>query len=161
MGGPPPPFGGPPMPGMGMGMAPPIINLIKLNKPELKSAKKIKAFVWKRVILDRQGGSNDVASNDLRGPDPNWKGKIVVWKDIKEDKNITLELIEELFSDKTKKAPVKVMDSGKVDLNKPKTFFDSNKGQNLFIVLSRLPKAETLLIALDNLNEKTVSTDNL
>jgi formin 2 len=28
-------------------------------------------------------------------------------------------------------------------------------------VLSRLPKADTLLIALDNLNEKTVSTDNL
>ena len=70
-------------------------------------------------------------------------------------------MIEEIFSDKTKKAVVKVVDTGKVDLNKPKTFFDSSKGQNLFIVLSRLPKADTLLIALDNLNEKTVSTDNL
>ena len=70
-------------------------------------------------------------------------------------------MIEDMFSDKTKKAVVKVVDTGKVDLNKPKTFFDSSKGQNLFIVLSRLPKADTLLIALDNLNEKTVSTDNL
>lgn len=70
-------------------------------------------------------------------------------------------MIEEMFSDKTKKAEVKVVDTGKIDLNKPKTFFDSSKGQNLFIVLSRLPKADTLLIALDNLNEKTVSTDNL
>jgi hypothetical protein len=47
-------------------MAAPVLNLIKLNKPELKSAKKLKAFVWKRVILDRQGGSNNVASGDLR-----------------------------------------------------------------------------------------------
>ena len=37
-------------------------------------------------------------------------------------------MIEEMFSDKTKKAEVKVVDTGKVDLNKPKTFFDSNKG---------------------------------
>jgi hypothetical protein len=66
MGMPPPPMGGPPMPGMGMPMAAPVLNLIKLNKPELKSAKKLKAFVWKRVILDRQGGSNNVASGDLR-----------------------------------------------------------------------------------------------
>ena len=85
----------------------------------------------------------------------------MVWKDVKEESFVTLEMIEEMFSDKTKKAVVKVVDTGKVDLNKPKTFFDSSKGQNLFIVLSRLPKAETLLIALDNLNEKTVSTDNL
>jgi hypothetical protein len=42
------------MPGMGMPMAaPPAPNLIKLNKPELKTTKKIKAFVWKRVVLDR------------------------------------------------------------------------------------------------------------
>ena len=46
------------MPGMGMPMAPPKpLNLIKLNKPELKASVKLKAFVWKRVILDRQGGS--------------------------------------------------------------------------------------------------------
>jgi hypothetical protein len=102
-----------------------------------------------------------VALGDLRGLDPLWKGKVVVWKDIKEDKCVTFEEIEELFSDNTKKAPVKVVDTGIVDLNKPKTFFDSSKGQNLFIVLSRLPKAETFVIAVDNLNEKTVSTDNL
>ena len=55
-GGPPaggPPMGGPPMPGMGMPMAAPVLKLIKLNKPELKPTKKIKAFVWKRVVLDR------------------------------------------------------------------------------------------------------------
>jgi hypothetical protein len=109
MGMPPPPFGGPPMPGMGMPMAAPVI---KLNKPELKAKTKIKAFVWKRVVLDRQGGSNEVATNDLRQTDPNWRGKVVVWKDIKEEKNITLDEIEELFSDKTKKAVVKVIDSG-------------------------------------------------
>jgi hypothetical protein len=96
MGGPPMPpgIGGPPPPGMPMGMpmmmAPPV-NLIKLNKPELKSKVKLKAFVWKRVILDRQGGSHEVAKSDLKGLDPNFKGKVVVWKDIKEDKEITLE----------------------------------------------------------------------
>jgi hypothetical protein len=50
---------GPPMPGMGLGMpvaAPPKANLIKLNKPELKTNIKIKAFVWKRIILDREKG---------------------------------------------------------------------------------------------------------
>ena len=116
------------MPGMGMPMPPPQLNLIKLNKPELKPLKKLKAFVWKRVVLDRQGGSNEVAKNDLRGLDPTWKGKVVIWKEITEEKLITLEMIEESFGDKTKKPTVKVVDTGTVDLNKPKTFFDASKG---------------------------------
>lgn len=70
-------------------------------------------------------------------------------------------MIEELFSDKTKAAPTKIVDTGKIDLNKLKTFFASEKQQGLFIMLSRLPKVEILISAVDNLNEKTVSTDNL
>lgn len=52
--------------------------------------KKLKAFVWKRVVLDRKGGSNEVAKNDLRAPDPTWKGKTVIWKDVKEHDIFTL-----------------------------------------------------------------------
>jgi len=140
---------------------PPKINLIKLNKPEIKSSKKLKAFVWKRIILDRQNNNGQVAKKDLKALDPNWKGKHVVWKDIEEHKKFTLELIEELYADKTKVAVAKAVDSGQINMNKLKTYFASDKQQNLFIMLSRLPKVEILLSAVDNLNDKTVSQDNL
>jgi hypothetical protein len=43
------------------------------------------------------------------------------------------------------------------NVNKKKTFFESSKSQNLFIALTRLPKAAEFLRAVDNLNEKMVS----
>jgi len=88
----------------------PAIPLIKLNKPALTTEVKLRAFVWKRVVLDRQGGSSEVAKNDLKGLDPNWKGKVVVWKDIKENDKITMEMVQELFSDKSKPKKVEVID---------------------------------------------------
>ena len=89
--------------------------------------------------MDRQGGNSQVAKSDLKALDPAWKGKVVVWKDIKESKDITLEDVEERFADKTKPKAAAVVDTGTVDLNKPKTFFAPDKGQQLFIVLSRVP----------------------
>jgi len=161
MGGPPPPGGiAPPAGGMMMPPAPKV-NLIKLNKPEMKPALPLRAFVWKRVVIDRQGGTFDVAKSDLTGPDPSWKGKTVVWKDIKEHKAFDLQLVEQLFPAKVKAEPKRIMDTGQIDMNKPKTFFPPDKSQNLFIVLSRLPKADSFLQAVDMLNEKTVSIDNL
>jgi len=72
------------MPG-GMGMPPPMARaapkLIKLNKPLLSSKVKLRAFVWKRIVLDKENGSQ-VAKKDLKALDPNWKGKTVMWKDI-------------------------------------------------------------------------------
>ena len=63
-----------------------------------------------------------------------------------------MKLVEELFEDKTKVAVAKIVDTGQVNMNKLKSFFPSDKSQNLFIVLSRLPKVEIMLSAVDNLN---------
>lgn len=65
-------------------------------------------------------------------------------------------MAEKLFPD-IKKVVVAPIVQAVVDPNKPKSFFDGGKGQNLFIMLSRLPKAETFLTAMDNLNERSVS----
>lgn len=144
------------MPGMGAPViAPP--KLITLTKPALKSAKKLKAFVWKRIIIDFEG-TGEVSKKDLKGPDPAWKGKDNVWKHIKENKEITLEMVEEKYEDKVK-APVVVADPGLVDLNKPKQYFSNQ--QPIFIMLSRMPKAETLIQCIQRLDSKKVSEDSM
>jgi hypothetical protein len=89
------------MPG-GMPLAP---QLIKLNKPDLKSSIKIKPFGWKRVNLDPLG---EVATSDMKKLDPLWKGKYVIWREIDESKLIDLKIVEELYSDKTKAVVAKV-----------------------------------------------------
>ena len=47
---------------------------------------KLRPFIWKRVILDREGlfGLNQVANSSLNGIDGNWKGKEVIWEHIDE-----------------------------------------------------------------------------
>ena len=65
-------------------------------------------------------------------------------------------MAEKLFPDIKKVVAAPVVQQVE-DPNKPKKFFDGGKGQNLFIMLSRLPKAEVLMTAMDNLNEKSVS----
>ena len=59
----------------------------------------------------------------MKAVDPMWKGKKVLWKDVKENKDITLAIIEELFADKIKAAPAKIVDSGQINMNKLRTFF--------------------------------------
>lgn len=120
----------------------------------------MKAFVWKKINLDYENGAQ-VAKKDLKGIDPAWKGKVVIWKNVIENNNITMEIVEELFEDKTKVVVPKIQDTGKVDMNKLRTFFPSDKSQNLFIVMSRLPKVEIMLNAFDNLNTTKVTQDNL
>jgi hypothetical protein len=83
----------------------------------------MKAFVWKRVVLDMENGGQ-VAKSDLKALDPNWKGKTVIWKSIFENDLFTLEMCQELFADKTK--PKEVVEV-KVDLDKPKTYFPAEK----------------------------------
>jgi len=48
-------------------------------------------MIWKRVVLDRSGGTFFVAEENLRGIDKNWDGKVPIWKDVKEYEKITLE----------------------------------------------------------------------
>lgn len=46
-------------------------------------------------------------------------------------------------------------------MNKPKSFFPSDKQQNLFIMISRLPRPELMISSVNRLDEKTVSRDTL
>ena len=162
----PPSMGAPSMPQMPVAapVAPP--KLINKTKPELKLpvGLKLKAFTWKRVILDFEDGGQ-VASKDLKKPDPNWKGKTVLWKSIKElpvwldgSKDISFETVQKLFPDKVVVAAKG--DSGQISkIDKPKSFFGNS--QNLFMIMSRLPKSGVFRTAVDNLNEKLVTEDHL
>lgn len=82
--------------------------LKKLNKPALTLEKdqKMKAFVWKRVIIDIEGGTFEVVKNDLKALDPTWKGKQVIWKDIKESDRIDLKKCLEMYPAKVVQAKV-------------------------------------------------------
>ena len=90
---PPPPPGGipPPPPGSiplppGMGgpghVCPPPVQLIQLTKPKLETEQKLKAFTWKRVVFDKSEDPWCVANDNLKGHDPKWKNKNVIWTEI-------------------------------------------------------------------------------
>lgn len=68
-------MGGPPA------MPPPPPKLIKPSKKELKTDKKLRPYIWKRVIIDRDGVycKNEVAHPDLNKINPDWQGKRVIW----------------------------------------------------------------------------------
>ena len=40
-------------------------------------------------------------------------------------------------------------------------FFQGEKAKHLFIAITRLPPADTIIDAVDRMNEKTISLDNL
>lgn len=86
---------------------PPKPKLINLTKPVLQSTIKMRPFVWKKINLDFENGGQ-VAKKDLKGVDPAWKDKKVVWKEVKENKDITLQMCEDLFADKVKVVETKV-----------------------------------------------------
>ena len=146
---PPPPPGGlpgaPPLPGAG---APPP-KLIKLTKPkiDLPPNTKLKAFTWKRIVLDHETMPWQVAAEDLKGHDKKWKDKIIIWREIEENTNITFERVSSLYPDKAKSMKV-VIEKEILDINKPKKFLPPEKEMNLSIVMARWPKPEDLLTAV-------------
>ena len=103
-----------------------------------------------------------MAKNDLKGIDVAWKDKTVCWKNIKENDAIKRKEVENLFKDMSKKKEVvERTESVAIDINKEKKFFDESKQQNMFIVISRMPKAEILVNSINQLNRTQVSLDNL
>ena len=49
----------------------------------------------------------------------------------------------------------------KVEKTGKKAFFQGERAKNLFIAITRLPPVETIIDAVDRMNEKNVSIDNL
>ena len=125
----------------------------------MTSTKKLRPFIWKRVVLDRSGvyAKNEVAHPDLNKINPEWKGKRVIWEDVKEYDRIKLGLVEELFAQKAEKPK----EESKAVATGKRTFFQGEKAKTLFIAISRLPPAETMIDAVDRMNEKAISIDNL
>ena len=91
------------MPGAMGGFAPP--KKIEPSKKALTSSIKLRPFIWKRVIIDREGvfGKNQVANSSLNNIDPNWKGISVIWEHINEYDKIEMELVQKLFPQKADK----------------------------------------------------------
>ena len=61
----------------------------------------MRAFAWKRIVLDKQGAPY---KKDLTGLDPAYQGKEVVWKGLRESDKITLAMVEGLFPEKKREA---------------------------------------------------------
>ena len=157
---PPPPGGGaPPLPPGGA--LPAKIKLIELTKPkrELPHGHKLKAFTWKRIVLDHSVDPWQVAKDDLKGHDPKFKDKEIIWKEIEENPNFDFDDIMHLYPDKVK--AIKCCEKEILDINKPKKFLPPEKEMNLSIVMARWPEPEDLLSAVKNLSTKNVTQDNL
>ena len=71
-----------------------------------------------------------------------------------------MSLVEQRFPQKMDK-PKPEVGADTVKKVGKKSFFQGEKQQNLFICISRLPPAANVLEAVDRLNDKAVSTDNL
>jgi len=67
-----------------------------LRKEALKDPKpkKFRAFVWKRIILDKDN-DYQVANKMLKAIDKAWAGKKIIWEKIEEEKLLTYEEILE------------------------------------------------------------------
>lgn len=55
---------------------------IELNRPEITTTRKMRKFMWRRVVIDKETGK--VAAENLQGLDPNWEDKEVIWTQIEE-----------------------------------------------------------------------------
>ena len=90
---------------------------------------KLRPFIWKRVIIDREGlfGLNQVANSSLNGIDPNWKGKQVIWELVNEFDKIQLSEVQKLFPQKMDKPKPVVAGDSKPKIGK-KSFFQGDKG---------------------------------
>ena len=84
------------------------VKLVELNKEALGVPPvKLRPFGWKRIILDRsKEGKGQVAKENLKGLDPKWEGKEVIWKDMDEYKSITFAAVQDNFAEKKKKKAI-------------------------------------------------------
>jgi hypothetical protein len=64
----------------------------------------MRKFMWRRIVLDKE--TNKVANSNLRGLDPNWEDKEVVWQIVKENTIIGQEEVEDLFGTAVEAEPV-------------------------------------------------------
>jgi hypothetical protein len=89
---------------------------------------KLRPFIWKRVILDREGifAKNQVANSSLNGLDPNWKDKKVIWEFINEFEKIPMSLVEAKFPQKMDK-PKPVVGDDTIKKVGKKSFFQGEK----------------------------------
>ena len=79
-----------------------------------------------------------MAKDDLKGFDPKWKNKNIIWKEIDENQNITFENIQLLYPDKSK--TLKPIAKKAVDeADKPRKFLPPEKEMSLSIVMARWP----------------------
>ena len=149
------------MPGLPMAAPPMPAKVLKYepSKKKLEAKEKIKPFGWKRVIIDRNGlgdgkPSNMVVDQGMRKLDANWKDVKVIWVDINEHDAFTYEEIAAAFPAKAPKITA-IVDAGKAAVNAKKSFFSGDKLQNLSIMISRMPDADTIIMAVEKL--KTLS----
>lgn len=158
------------MPGIPGGMPPPVAKppaKFEPSKPKLPKMD-TKAFGWKRVIIDRNGlgtgpdkkpATYEVVDAGMRKLDNNYKGLKVIWIDIEEDKKITHAEINELFKEKKKAAPANLGQVAAV-VNKKKSQF-TDKAQNLQIMLSRMPDADTVITAVTKLKIMSFNAEKI
>jgi hypothetical protein len=129
---PPPPTGIPGAPIFGFQSGP------QPTKEKIKLKTKVKSLQWTRIILDK----ND--STDL------------IWKSITEPDIDQNEIIS-LFESKNKKqAPKK-----KKPIITKKKFLDNKRAQEVEILKKKLPKIDIISTALLEMDEKSLSEDNI
>jgi len=55
----------------------------------------MRKFMWKRVVIDKE--TSNVANENLKGIDPAWQDKKVIWHQIEEYALIDQKQVEALF----------------------------------------------------------------
>jgi len=125
----------------------PKIKTVELTKPKLQlpPGTKLKAFTWKRIVLDHSTDPWEVAKEDLKGHDPKWKDKDIIWREIQENRSITFDEVQRLYPDKTKEIKEVKVEEIK---EKARKFLPPEKEMSLSIVMARWPDPEEILESL-------------
>ena len=134
---------------------------IELNKPEIMTDKKMRKFMWKRVVIDKE--TSNVANENLKGIDPTWQDKKVIWHQIEEYALIDQKQVEALFGTALKVQETAAVQQeedaeGNAEQAQPegprvREFFDPQARDKVIPIIKHLPAAEQLLQAVDNLND--------
>lgn len=125
--------------------------------------------MWRRVVIDRE--TSEVANENLKGLDPNWEGKEVIWQSIKCYIGINQEEVEDLFGTAVEakpaaEDPAQIAEAG--DASAPqreepqiREYFDAANRDKVIPIIKHLASADRVLLAVENLDDAQVDIDKL
>eukprot|EP01113_Clastostelium_recurvatum_P019216 TRINITY_DN2268_c0_g1_i1.p1 TRINITY_DN2268_c0_g1~~TRINITY_DN2268_c0_g1_i1.p1 ORF type:complete len:852 (+),score=288.21 TRINITY_DN2268_c0_g1_i1:515-3070(+) len=161
-GGPPPP---PPPPGGKKGGPPPLPGMKKAggpSRPDKKTSVPMKALFWDRIVLppkEERAAASAAAGGGSKPPPAGGGAGVSVW-DLVQEIQIDLADFEANFSAAQKKQVEKESEAI-INTKKAVSVLDGKRSNAVAIMLSKMPDLNELVVAVQDMDDDILSTENL